>query len=256
MAFSLIPRNYGGFPQMFYPPYQTPRYGHYDARFIRKAVPRPPIYPIRPHRPFPMYTRGKHLTAGFHRPTQPGPSIGWPVHTNPFDRRYWKYLNRKQSHQGKQRLNNGPAPYFNTMPKPYFTPGKHPKLFQNGREPQQVPFPVIKEQTTTFGGSVNLGNMTAGVDLTLAPKIRVIFIPTVPPPVPQISIGPLVTCSSNHMPEEILTEVLSCISDDATISVQSCDRRCVSMAHSTAVTAGQFIALDTFYPKTCDGTVC
>ena len=240
---------------MFYPQYLTPKYGHYDARLIRKALTRPSFYPTRPHRRLPMYPKTKPLVAGFNPFGQHRPNMGWMRHTNQLDRHYWRYFNRKQPRYLKNRMDSEQSPYFTTMATSGLPLYTSPMLYEYESEIRYVPYPVnINRQSTTYGGRLSLGNGAEDA-LTLPPKIRVIFIPTGASSMQQAFTGPLVTYPFSRIWDRRLTKVSTCLSDDATISIQSYVRRCVCIADSTTVTTDHLIAIDACCATDCNGSV-
>lgn len=193
MASAFLPFNYGNLAQMFYPQYLTPKYGHHDARLMRKAHTRPSFYPTRPHRRLPIYPKTKPLVSGFNPFSHYGPNMDWVRHANQLDNHYWRYFNRKQPRYLKNRMDNEQSPYFTTMATQGFPLYTSPMVYEYERETRYVPYPVnFNRRNTTYGGGLSLSNGIEG-GLTLPPKIRVIFIPTGSSSMQQAFTGPLVT---------------------------------------------------------------
>ena len=193
---TLVPHGYGGFPSyQFSPPSQFANRYHHDGHRSRRTA-FAPSYPVQPFYQPPFNAFQRHKSYDLSQARQPGFMTQTATFLNNLNEQY-------QNEQNLRRLNKINSLY-SKLPTKYQPPEA---IYEYEKETKFVPYPIlVGPGSRNYRTAGNLGfgtylNTFSGGSGTanLAPKIRVIFIPTGQSSMQQLGMGPLVSNSCNKV---------------------------------------------------------
>ena len=169
----LVPHGYGGFPSFQFSAPNQAKYQYYNGGYSRPGISFAPHYPTQPLYQPPMKPVDRYAPAPYiNQVREPGLGTQMVLLFNRLDEQYRQeqYLRQMQKMEKKywkQQAYNMPPPMYGSE-----------QVIQYEKETRYIPFPVyINSSGGVYAGAGSNLPVASGVNMSLPPKVRVIFIP-------------------------------------------------------------------------------